>query len=97
GSISTAATSPWASAFSSASASLYSTTRVVSLSGTGAPTLPSRATASPAGPGEGLVHAAVVAPGVHEHLRAPGDRPRQPDGPAVGVGGGQRERPLAHS
>ena len=42
GSVSTAATSPWASSRSSASVSLNSTTRVVTAGSTGGPTLPSR-------------------------------------------------------
>ena len=47
GSASTQATSPCASSRSSASASFHSTTRVVSSSGTGGPTLPSRETTEP--------------------------------------------------
>ena len=47
GSASTQATSPWASSRSSASGSFHSTTRVVSASGTGGPTLPSRETTRP--------------------------------------------------
>jgi hypothetical protein len=42
GSISTAATSPWASSRSSAAKSLNSATRVVSVTSTGAPVLPGR-------------------------------------------------------
>ena len=51
GSVSTAATSPWASARSTASRSFQATTRVVSASGTGGPTLPGRLSVSPSGPG----------------------------------------------
>ena len=40
-----------------------------------------------------LVHAAVVAVAVEQDLGPTGQRPRQPDGPPVGVGGGQREAP----
>ena len=47
GSISTQATSPWASSRSSPSRSLISTTRVVSATSTGGPTLPSRGRTSP--------------------------------------------------
>ena len=51
GSASTAATSPCASCASTPARSLNSATRVVSASGTGAPTSPARATAVPSGPG----------------------------------------------
>ncbi len=49
GSISTAATSPWASSRSSAPASLNSATRLVSRGSTGGPTLSARA-CGPSGP-----------------------------------------------
>ena len=42
---------------------------------------------------EGLVDRAVVAPVVHEHLRAAGRRAGEPDREPVGVGGGERELP----
>ena len=40
-----------------------------------------------------LVHAAVVAVAVDQDLGPTRQRPRQPDGPAVGVSGSQREAP----
>ena len=95
GSVRIAATSPCASCSSTPARSLNSATRVVSDSGTGAPTSPARATASPSGPGHGerLVDRAVVAVGEGQDLRPPGGQPGEPDRPAVRVGRGQRERP----
>jgi hypothetical protein len=46
GSMITAATSPWASSRSRPARSLYSATRLVAVTSTGAPTLPGRLTAS---------------------------------------------------
>ena len=94
GSASTHATSPSASACSSASTSFHSTTRVVSSSGTGGPRLPARATTAPSSQrGERLVDRAVVAPVEDEHLRPAGDEAREPDREAVRVGRGERELP----
>ncbi len=42
---------------------------------------------------ERLVHRAVVTPVEHQDLRAPGDLAGEPDGEAVGVGGGEGELP----
>ena len=71
GSVSTHATSPWASSRSTASRSLNAHTRVVVVTSAGAPTLPSRAHDPPvAQDREGLVDRAVVAAVEHEDLRA---------------------------
>ena len=95
GSASTHATSPCASARSSASASFHSTTRVVSSSGDrraeiafalhDASVRVERC--------ERLVDGSVVAPVEDEHLRPAGDVPREPDREPVRIGCGQRELP----
>ena len=46
---------------------------------------------------ERLVDAAVVAVAEYGDLRPPGELPGQPDRPAVGVGGRQREAPVGHA
>ena len=98
GSASTTAISPPDSARSSAATSLNSTATVVAAGSTGGPTLPVAARRSAAGPAtrERLVDRAVVAVAVDEHLRPPGDLPREPQGGAVGVGRGEREQPARH-
>ena len=78
--------------------SLYSATRVVVVGSTGAPTLPSRLTWWPcSSTDQRLVDRAVVAVAVDQDLRTAGDRAGQPDRPAVGVGGGEREAPQRHA
>ena len=54
---------------------------------------PRDATSVVGGDDERLVDGAVVAVAVHEDPWTAGDRSAQPEGPAVGVGGGQREAP----
>ena len=93
GSASTQATSPCASAASSAGRSLNSTTRVVSEGFTGGPRLPLRGPTTPSRERrERLVDRAVVAPVEDQDLRPLRHVPRQADGEAVGVG--RRERRL---
>ena len=98
GSISTAATSPWASAAPSPSRSLYSATRVVCASGTGGADVARSRDRLAVRPEqrERLVDAAVVAPREHEDLRTAGQLPGKADRPPVGVARGQRERPARH-
>ena len=94
GSISTAATSPWASSRSRPSRSLNSATRLVCVTSYGAPTLPSRLRAHRrTDHDQRLVHRPVVAVAVDEDPRPAGDRADDPDRPPVGVRGGQREAP----
>ena len=94
GSVSTTATSPWASSRSSWSRSLNSATRLVERRVDRRADVARRATRPLRGrDGEGLVDAAVVAVAEHEHLRAPGEVPGEADRPPVGVGGAQREAP----
>ena len=50
-----------------------------------------------AGDDEGLVDAPVVAVGENEDLRSPGDEAGQSQGPTVGIGGTQGERPLGRT
>src|SRR5713101_10042000 len=97
GSIRTVATSPAASSRSSVARSLNSATRVVCRGSTGAPTLPAQGLAPRPGDDEGLVHAAVIAVAEHQDLRPAGELPREPDGPPVGVGRGEREAPARRS
>ena len=46
---------------------------------------------------ERLVDGAVVAPAVEQDLRSSGHGAAEPDGPAVGVGGGEGEAPARHT
>ena len=95
GSASTQATSPGASAASSASRSLSSTTFVVSAGSTGGPTLPGANAdrAVVAQRRERLVDGAVVAAVEDEDLRPARDRAADPDRKAVRVGRAERELP----
>ena len=95
GSISTAATSPCASSRSSPARSLNSATRLVSVTSHGRADVAGRETPLAVGADhdQRLVDAAVVAVAVDQDLRPAGQRAHQPDRPAVGVGGGQREAP----
>ena len=95
GSASTQATSPGASAASSASRSLSSTTFVVSAGSTGGPTLPGANAdrAVLAQRRERLVDGAVVAAVEDEDLRPARDGAADPDRKAVRVGRDERELP----
>ena len=98
GSVSTQATSPWASSASSAARSLNSTTRVVSAIGTGGPTLPTRGAGRAVDQRrDGLVDAAVVAVVEDEDLRPAGDLAADPQDEAVGVGRREAELPVAEA
>src|ERR1700761_8938025 len=99
GSASTHATSPWASSRSSASASFHSTTRVVSVIGTGGPTLPAPRPPPPltVERRHRLVDRAVVAVVEDEDLRPAGDLAAEPQREAVRVGRGEAELPVAQA
>ena len=94
GSVRMAATSPWASASSTAARSFHVTDRVVRSRSTGGRRCRAalRCAVRP-GQGEGLVDGAVVAVREDQHLGSTGGQPGQPDRPAVGVGGAQGEGP----
>ena len=91
----TAATSPWASAASSASRSLNGTTRVVSAGSTWAPIEPGRAIDLAGGveDRQRLVDRPVVAPVHHADLRAAGEVAGEAQHEAVGVGRRHRHLP----